>query len=214
LSAALSVNKRELLEFEQLTACDQTIIDTIATGKLECGSAPEVQRLDPIDREAVIALLHQYSFTRQMQRELLDWLPECAFREKCTVADILAASWLQEIHHNEKLNGPQKIDRIRTALFNRRFPTIARAKKAWSESAAELNPDPSHVHLKPSEAFEKNRLELRITVTSAEQAAMIFSRLCDVAPQKWDQLIYPAQFYSTGKIDSYIGPTGKQVEQK
>ena len=202
LSKTVVSNRKELLDFERMIECDPVVIDAVADGRLEAAYASEVQQFSLDDRETVISLFRQYSFTRQMQRELLDWLPECAFREKSTITRLLAESWIQEIHHIEKLNGPQKIDRIRTALFDQRFPTVARAKKVWSESAAELNPDPSHVHFKPSEAFEKNRLELRITVTSAEQASAIFSALHNVALEKWDQLIYPAQFYTTGKSDS------------
>ena len=44
------------------------------------------------------------------------------------------------------------------------------------------------------EAFEKNRLELRITITEAEQARAIFSRLSELEPDDWNRLLYPAQF--------------------
>jgi hypothetical protein len=191
--ALLSLESRERFEFEQLAACDQSVIDAVYDGALEPCSAPDADRIDPPDREALLTFLRQHRFSRQMQRELLDWLPEIGFREKSTLHDICASSWLQEIEQNPKLNGPQKIDHLRSVIFNRRFPTLARAKSRWAEHAAKLNPDPDKVLFKPSEAFEKNRLEMRISITSAEQATNIFSRLNEIKPEMWDRLIYPAQ---------------------
>ncbi len=192
----LHMADKECLELERLITCDQSVIEAVVEGVVDKRAAADMNLLDPADRTAVISLMRRYSFSCQMQRELLDWLPELAYRDRCTVVDILSSSWIQEIDTHEKLNAPQKIDRFRRAIFNRRFPTLARAKKRWREYASQLNPDPSRVMLKPSEVFEKNRLEIRITLTAADQAKSIFSRLSAIAPEEWNRLIYPAQTYN------------------
>lgn len=197
IAQSLSLNRKEVVEFEKLRSCDVPVIEAVATGHLERCFASEVQQFSDTDRKEVVQLFTEYTFSRQMQRELLDWLPELAFRERSTIYDLLQSRKITEIRLNRKLNGPQKIERIRSELFNRRFPTISRAKNTWNTTAATLNPDPSHVQFKPSEAFEKNRLELRITATSAEQARKIFAHLAEIEPEMWDRLIYPAQLYSS-----------------
>jgi hypothetical protein len=195
MCTALSIDNRERRELEQLSSCDAETIDAVYRGTLERVLAPEVRRLDPADRTAVLLFTQKHPFSRQAQRELLDWLPELAYREKCPVADILALPEISAIEHNEKLNGPQKIDHLRTALFNRRFPTLSRAKKEWELLAAQCNPDPRRVQFKPAEAFEKNRLEVRISITTAEEAKTIFSQLGALEASQWNRLIYPAQRY-------------------
>ena len=195
LAARLPMDSRERYEIEQLAACDAPVIDAVYNNIIERNLAAEAQRLSPPDRAAVFAFAHRYRFSRQMQRELLDWLPELAFREKCTIADILLLPEIVEIEKNTRLNAPQKIERLRTALFNRRFPTLARAKKVWDELAARCNPDSRLVQFKPAEAFEKNRLELKITVSNAEEAKTVFNRLATIDSTDLNRLIYPAQFY-------------------
>jgi hypothetical protein len=48
------------------------------------------------------------------------------------------------------------------------------------------------VQFKPSEAFEKNRLEIKITVSDGVKAGTIIRRLAEIPPLEWDSLIYPA----------------------
>jgi hypothetical protein len=188
-------NKNELSAIENLTGCNSTVIEAVVAGSVELPFAGDIDRLAVADRQALLVLFKQFAFSRQMQKELIDWLPELAFREKTAVSTILGSGWLQEILSHTKLNAPQKIDKLHQAVFEHRFPTIAKAKKTWIQQAASINPDPSNIILKPSEAFEKNRLEIKITITSAEQALSIFTKLHAIEPAVWEKLIYPAQLY-------------------
>jgi hypothetical protein len=193
ICSEFSIDNREAFELKQLSDCEPGIIDAVAAGALERSLAPELQRLDPDDRTAILSFIRTYSLSRQMQREFFDWLPELAFREHCSVNRILTLDELIGISSDAKLNGPQKIDKIREFLYNRRFPTLARAKQTWKEHAAKLNPAPRQVQFKAADAFEKNRLDLRITLSSAEEAKEIFTKLSTIEPMEWNCLIYPAQ---------------------
>jgi hypothetical protein len=192
--ASIPFEKRERHDFEQLAGCDDAIIEAVSFERIDSYTALEINRSDEPDRTVLLTFFSRYRFSRQMQRELLDWILELVFREHSSVSELLSAGWLQEVEENRILNPPQKIERIRKVLFNRRFPTLSRAKKRWVELAAKYNPAPSRVQFKPSEAFEKNRLELKITITSAEEAHRIFHRFSEMKGEQWDQLIYPAQF--------------------
>jgi hypothetical protein len=192
LSGKLLMDDRERFDFERLADMESDIVAAVRDGVLDIANATPCRSLEPAERAPVFVLLRRNSFSRQMQRELLDWLPELAFREKCSIGQLIAEPWITEIETNGKLNGPQKIDHLRNALFNRRFPMLAQAKAGWEELAVQLNPDRSKVQFKASEAFEKNRLEIRLVATSGEQAAELFSRLSQIPVEKWDRLIYPA----------------------
>ncbi|MBN1760390.1 MAG: hypothetical protein JW863_18825 [Chitinispirillaceae bacterium] len=189
----LPMENRECFEFVRLASCDKEIIDAVYDGVLELSLGPELQRLEGDDRSAVLSFFRSYPFSRQMQRELLDWLPELAFREHCPIDAILTAPELSAITGDSRLNGPQKIGHLRDSLFNRRFPTLAGAKRQWKEVAGRVNPDPRRVQFKPAEAFEKNLLDMRITISTPEEAHTIFSKLADLDANEWNRLIYPAQ---------------------
>lgn len=200
---SIPLEKGELHVFEQLARCDDAVTEAVSLELIDPHTAIEISRSEEADRTALLTFFSSHRFTRQMQRELLDWILELAFREHCSVPELLSAAWLREVEENRKLNPPQKIERIRKIMFGRRFPMLSRAKKRWTELAAKYNPSPSQVQFKPSEAFEKNRLELKITITSAEEAHRIFRCFSGMKNEQWDQLLYPAQFsVDPGNISS------------
>jgi len=194
-SAMVAADRNERQLLERLSQCNVDVRAAVCSGVLDLPVAASIDLLDAADRTSTIDLYSRFPFSRQTQKELSDWLPELAFREKCTVVDIISSKSMQEIIRHERFNAPQKIEKIRQLLYERRFPTIVKAKKRWVTQAAAINPDPGAVVMKPSDAFEKNRLEIKITVTSAEQARTIFCKLGTISETDWDRLIYPAQMY-------------------
>lgn len=182
---------KEIHDFEALFLCEKQIIDAVGQGILDIAIAPLFSQISSDDSEAILRLFSENSFTRQMQRELVEWIPEIAFRQKCSVGCLIDSELIKNIRDNTKLNGPQKIQKIRDTVFDTRFPNLARAKEAWRNLARASNPDPGKVVFGPSEAFEKNRLEVKITLTNSSQAATIFNKFLLISPETWDKLIYP-----------------------
>jgi|GEM_PF-904547 len=193
----LGIDNRERFEFERLSQCDAMVVDAVRQGVLYQSLAQEIDRLDAADRNAVLELFGEYRFSRQMQRELADWLPEVAFRERCSIVQLLESDWMREIRENRRLNVPQRMDHLRAALFNRRFPTFAKAKESWNTLASKLNPNAAAVVFKPADAFEKNRLDISMALTSGSEAAEIFSRFSRISAEEWERLIYPARLYGS-----------------
>jgi len=182
---------KEIHDFEALISSDQYIIDAVGCGILDITAAPLLSQLKSDDSEAILRLFSENSFSRQMQRELVEWIPEIAFREKCPVVNVIDSESIKQIRENAKLNGPQKIQKIRDTVFEKRFPNLARAKESWRNLSRISNPDPGKIVFQSSEAFEKNRLEVKITLTNSSQAATIFNKLLLISPETWDRLIYP-----------------------
>ncbi|MCX7726144.1 MAG: hypothetical protein N2053_04785 [Chitinispirillaceae bacterium] len=188
----LEIDDRERHELERLSECDFSIQSAVNDKILDSSVAFEVNRMDVNDKDAIISFFESYSFSKQMQRELVDILSELAFRERCSIKDLLALEPIKEIERNNKLNNPQKIEKIRNFLFELRFPLVTKAKKLWKEKTSSINPDPSRIHFKPSESFEKDFLEIRVSVSSAKQAKEIFTKLSNISEDEWGEIIYPS----------------------
>jgi hypothetical protein len=91
----------------------------------------------------------------------------------------------------KKLNNPQKIAGIHDLAHDIRLPLYSQAKKAWTEQARQINPDPSKVTLQASPYFEKDSLEIRIKAGQAEEIHRIIRQLASVDLVKWQELIDP-----------------------
>jgi len=193
--AIITTDRSEISHLEKCATCSPPVLEAVARGYVDLPLAPVLDQFAPSDLSAVLDLYARFPFSRQTQKEFSDWLPELGFRERCPITEIISSPEVQEIIVHPKLNAPQKIEKLRQNLYERRFPTIIKAKKTWESRAAAINPDTKAVVFKAADAFEKNRLEIKITITSAAQAQELFSKLSTVPPPAWDQLIYPAQLY-------------------
>jgi adenylate cyclase class IV len=123
----------------------------------------------------------------------MEWLPQVAYSKRCSVNKILGNEKFIKINENRKLNDPQKMAKIRDLVFTMKFPNFMRAKESWKKLEKNTNPDPVRVQFKPSEAFEKNRLEIRITVADPENIKEILDKLHLISGDIWKKLIYPFQ---------------------
>jgi hypothetical protein len=117
--------------------------------------------------------------------------------KKKSVAFLLNSNEIQTIIYNQTLNAPQKIERLRTLLFSWKFPRYSNALQNWKKIAKEtahmvLGDDKnSRVTFVPNPAFEKNRLEVNISIGHANAAKEIFEKLSEVPQTTWGKLIYP-----------------------
>ncbi|MDR0305668.1 MAG: hypothetical protein LBI42_02400 [Chitinispirillales bacterium] len=132
-------------------------------------------------------------FSHQARREIAEWVPEIAYREKSDVRNILEKESIQMILSSEKLNAPQKAEKIRDELYKMRFPLFSDMQKRWKKAVNAANPSPSKVQFIPSPGFEKKRLEIRVTVGNADEARKIFASLAEMENDKWDEIIFPKE---------------------
>lgn len=146
---------------------------------------------DTEDKNVIAGFFEKIPFTRQTQREIAEWVPEIAYREKTTVKNILDGEEILAVLHSEKLNNPQKSQKIRDELYKRRFPLFSQMQTKWKKAAAAVNPNPSKVQFVHSPGFEKKRLEIKVTVESGDEAGKIFSSLAQIDNGKWDEIIFP-----------------------
>ena len=180
-------------EFEQLVSCSQWLIDAVLDGKLDPTVAPDINHLPQESGAALVALFSLLSPSRQMQRELAEWLPEIAFNRNVTTSHLLGSAEFSSIINDSRLNNPQKSARFHEAVHALRFPLYSRLKDAWSADSRKINPDPSRVSFQPSPYFEKNRLEIRIKADDGASLRHTLGKLAEVDTTAWDRLTDPTK---------------------
>lgn len=195
ISQQLSVFGKDLRDFEQLFQSSPAIVEAVAKGILDSTLIAELQFLSHDDVAAIVSLFSKFTFTRQMQRELLEWLPELVYRIKKSIPELLAIEIIKNIINDRKLNDPQKIKKIRDYFYELRFPTLSDAKKEWQALVSVTNPSPSKIAFNPSEAFEKNTLEIKIRISDATEASSLLKKLSEIPETDWESLIYPALLF-------------------
>ena len=201
----LQVEKLGLLpgerhEYEELLSCNESLVDAVMQGILDPAIAPEMRHISDADAGALIRLFRAIPFSRQMQRELAEWLPEIAFNRGVVLSALLDSNPLAAAIAIARLNAPQKAAMIHDLAHTLRFPLYAKMKSEWSGLSRRINPDPSKVTLHPSPFFERNRLEIRLKGETGGELAGLLHKLAAIDPRTWDELIDPS------RIDPMDGP--------
>jgi hypothetical protein len=194
----LTANERH--DYEQLIDCKPWLVEAALRGTLDMTVAPEMNHLPENDAQELITLFARLSFSRQMQRELAEWLPEIAFIRKIALGALLGSEPLAAILSDKRLNNPQKAAGIHDRAHAMRFPLYAETKKAWVEQSRKINPDPAKITFQPSPWFEKNSLEIKIKITDAASAQQVARKLAEIDLEQWQQLVDP-----TAKNDKIRG---------
>jgi len=191
LGSAQILPANERHEYGQLLGCRPWLIEAVMRGTLDRAVAPEMNHLSETDAGALLSLFSSLSFSRQMQRELAEWLPEIAFLRKIPLSSLLGSEPFVGVLSDIRLNDPQKTAKIHDLAHTLRFPLYSETKKIWTEQSRRINPDPSKVSFQPSPYFEKNSIEIRIKAEDAEEIQRIIRQLASIDLYKWQELIDP-----------------------
>jgi hypothetical protein len=202
LGSTQNVPANERHEYEQLLACKPWLVEAVLQGTLDPTVAPEMNHLPEGDAQELIKVFTVLAFSRQMQRELAEWLPEIAFIQKISLAGLLAAGPLAGILSDKNINDPQKTARFHDHVHAVRFPLYTETKKAWMEQCRKINPDPSKVTFQPSPYFEKNSLEIRIKANDAAAMKQVLQKLAEIDMERWKRLVDPTTPLFIGGIKS------------
>ena len=151
-------------------------------------------RLDAADQEAFLALSNELHLSLQTEREFLEWLPEIAYSRKQTTAMVLESDEIRAARKSPVLNAPQKIERIRAYIFSLRFPRYDAVLKQWKQLSQRTFGNIPGVAVTPSPYFEKNRLELRISISKADEACEVMQKLAALPKSTWVSLIDPMKY--------------------
>ncbi|KMQ52092.1 hypothetical protein CHISP_1081 [Chitinispirillum alkaliphilum] len=191
LTQTAGISSRERYECELLIQMEQSVIGLIRDGHLDSSLAQDFSSLPQDQKTSIKHLFTSLPFTRQNQRELLQWLPELSCRENRSIEEILRSEQIETLLTDQVINAPQKVQKLRAVLYQRRFPIFSSMEQSWKSRVKQINPMPSNVQFTPSPGFEKKGLEIRITLNDAKKAEKLFSELGKVSAEEWDYLILP-----------------------
>lgn len=183
---------KECREIERISSITQELLALIESTALDISVAQDFLALEKQSRDAIRKLFTALQFSRSTQRELIDWLPEIAYTKKTTVRDLAGTPEVDTIMRHQSFNAPQKVQKIRDYFFALRYPMLMTVKEEWYALARKINPLPSRCQFIPAEAFERNRLEIKLTVTKHEEIELLLEKLKNIPSKQWDKLIYPA----------------------
>ncbi len=183
---------KECREIERIASITPELLALIESTALDISVAQDFLALEKQNRDAIRELFTTLQFSRSTQRELIDWLPEIAYTKKTTVRELTGSPEVDTIIRHQTLNAPQKVQKIRDHFFELRYPMLVSVKEEWHALARKINPLPSRCQFIPAEAFERNRLEIKLTVTRHEEIELLLEKLKNIPSEQWDKLIYPA----------------------
>jgi hypothetical protein len=176
------------------TDASQKISASAPDNKLHPENAAAFNRLDAADQKAFLALSNELHLSLQTEREFLEWLPEIAYSRKQTIASVLESDEILAARKSPVLNAPQKIERMRAYIFSLRFPMYDAALKQWKQLSQKTFGNMPGVAVVPNPYFEKDRLELRISISKADEACEVMRKLAALPKSTWAALINPMEY--------------------
>ena len=185
------LSQKEIDMILELSLCTGIIREAFLKNYIDFHLVDFFTVLSEQDQICFLETFHSLGLSFQIQREFLEWLPEIACRDNETVRNIIMNSNIMKIIEKKELNSPQKIKKIRSVLFNYKYPKLSNALNSWKKLVSELNPDPSHILFFPDLNFEKDKLEIKITISNGEKAKSIFKKLSNISSRQWAQLLLP-----------------------
>lgn len=187
------VNAKRARALRKISTASDSAVQAFVDGHLALEHAPDFLCLSPEDQQAFLSFFDGLGLSVQSQREFLQWLPEIAYAQATSLAELLRHSQVKAARETGSLTPNQRIEKIRSVLFAIRFPRFAETRDRWNQAARAANPNPASVTFAPSPAFEKKRLDITIRVNDAHSATRLFSRLAAVDESLWSSLIDPIE---------------------
>ncbi|MFC2165124.1 ParB/RepB/Spo0J family partition protein [Acidobacteriota bacterium] len=122
---------------------------------------PVVQQLIALNREERAVLLpHLWHLGQNKQKELLEFLCEISKRDDISVREVLASEAISSVIRSTRLSPPQKADRIRMLLRERRYPAHSAQEEAFESSLRKMG-WPEDISIAHSPFFEGEDLSVR-----------------------------------------------------
>lgn len=134
-------------------------------------SALRISQFEKEDRKSLVGLFEDITFTSSHQVQLLDMVEEIKFKDKSSIGQILDRAGIDKLAVQEK---PQKS--ILSKLFKLRYPKVSEKESQWNSEIRQMNL-PSNFKVLHYPFFEKNQVELRITVSDLEKLKFLMGKL-------------------------------------
>ncbi|HDI59705.1 MAG TPA: hypothetical protein ENF48_05000 [Desulfobacteraceae bacterium] len=142
----------------------------VSDGALAVSTALALGRMPPETALRVAALLSALGFGLNKQREVVTLLEEIVRREGISLRTLLDAPELAALAVDTETDRAQRGHRLRTYLYQRRFPALSRAQRRFEALSRELCPA-TDARLTPPHGFEGRSFQLTLSFSSPSDLA-------------------------------------------
>lgn len=143
----------------------------LAAAQLGLKGALRLVGFPPSDRSALLRLLGKVKFSESQQLQIMQLFEEIAFREKKSLARIVASLRLTPVL---ALEMPQQ--KAIDALKRRRFPVFSQRQSAWRHWQ-QKNSVPGRVELSHTPFFANEEVQIVLTAKNSVEADEILQKL-------------------------------------
>jgi hypothetical protein len=150
---------------------DEPFRSSLVAGRLGLKAALQLAAMVEPDRLAFAELFQACKFSESQQAQLIQMLEETAFREKKSLAGVLAALPLADLLQQEM---PQK--KILEAASGLRYPAFAQAEREWRDWQKKMKPA-SGLSLAHAPLFTSNEIRITLTAGNRAQAEKLLAKL-------------------------------------
>ena len=162
-----SSHYHQLEMLQRLNFLEEEAKELLAAEELNPKVALKLLELDEGSRKRFIHLVKDLGLSFGRQREMLELLLDLSRQEEITLKDIFDKEEIRTILEAEKLNPPQKAEKLHNYLRKKIFPHFEAQKDRVENISRRLASQ--GVRLKPSQAFEKDLWQIELSFRSLSE---------------------------------------------
>jgi ParB/RepB/Spo0J family partition protein len=164
----LAPNGKVLDIYLKLADFEEEIKRYIAAHELPMAMFELLANLSSDDRTAVFTLISTLKLGVNTIKELVTELDEIALRDNCSIHYVLSGKHIQEILDHEKYSKPQKAERIRRIIRERRYPELTTLESEYHKHLTQLHL-PHGLRVQTDKFFEDEELSVAFRFQTPEQ---------------------------------------------
>lgn len=113
---------------------------------------------------------------KNQRKELLELATEIGRRENKNIGRVLDDTGILPVLNNPMFSSPDKLKRIRSLLFERRYPEFSAAKKAFDDQIKKLKLAPG-IKISHTPYFEDSKISVEFTFKTPDEMRKIIDSL-------------------------------------
>jgi len=146
--------------------------NAILVGSIALPIANQIICLNADDAASMCRFFRRITTGLNKQRELFDLISDIAARDEIAIADLLDQQEIASIVADEDCPAPQRVNKLRNVLKNRRYPTLCRAASDFQLKVKSLKLHP-RIQLQAPLFFEGKSYRITLSVDSKKQLRAI-----------------------------------------
>ena len=176
----LPPRSKTLDDYCTLVTLDDAVQAAVVEGALPFDTALWIGSQALPDRQALLELFTGLKVGSNRARELVSMIDDICVRDACTAASLLQRLHLADILADPQRAGPQKLEQVRRALHEARYPRLTAHEQRFREAVRQLRL-PSHVSLRPPPYFDGPQYQVSFAFRTRQEFQQCAQRLLEAA---------------------------------